>query len=82
MVAVHPVTGVIGTKTVYRFNARFLGMTARCLEYMAGSIDLYPAPERFVPRELRNVPEGEANLTFEVRSRGRNRTTAPTEPEP
>lgn len=75
MVAVHPVTGVIGTKTVYRFNARYLGLTARCLEYLAGAIDLYPAPERHVPREMREVPAGEANLSFEPRRRANGANT-------
>ena len=73
MVAVHPVTGAVGTKTIYRFNARYLGLTARCLEYLSGAIDLYPPPARHVPRAMRDVPEGEANLTFEPWNRARSR---------
>lgn len=69
LVAVHPVDGVVGTKTIYSFHTRYLPLTGRCMEHLAGAIDLFPAPHRFVRPVLRQIPEGEANLTFEARHR-------------
>lgn len=65
LVAVHPVLGVIGTKTTHRFNIRMCPLATRCLDYLAGAVELFPEPERTqrVPRI--QVPEGEANLSFE-----------------
>lgn len=69
LVAVHPVEGTIGTKTIYTFHTKYLSLTGRCMEYLAGTIDLFPAPARFVRAPLRQIPEGEANLTFAPRRR-------------
>lgn len=71
LVAVHALEGTIGTKTVYKFHTRYLPLTGRCMEYLAGAIDLFPAPPRFMKPACRQIPEGEANLTFEARHRGR-----------
>lgn len=64
LVAVHTTHGTIGTKTIYRFNTRYLPLVGRCQEYLSGAIDLYPPPERFVRPLLARIPEGEANLSF------------------
>lgn len=67
LLAVHPVTGVIGTKTIYRFHSKYAALASRCHEYLAGAIDLFPLPPPRVDRKFRSpVPEGEANLSFPV----------------
>lgn len=65
LVAVHGLNGTVGTKTVYRFHARYMSLAQRCSEYLAGAIDLFPAPPRYMRPVLRQIPEGEANLAFE-----------------
>ncbi len=63
LIAVHPVLGIIGTKTIHRFNTRLTPLTTRCAEHLAGGIELFPArPARLfrIP-----IPEGEANLIFD-----------------
>jgi len=64
LVAVHPVLGVVGTKTVHRFNTRFSALATRCMEHLAGAVDLFP--HRGQPRQARGIqiPAGEANLLF------------------
>jgi hypothetical protein len=71
LVAVHPVLGIIGTKTTSRFNIRMSALATRCLDYLAGAVELFPTQERAqrVPRIL--IPEGEANLSFECAGRRR-----------
>jgi len=68
LVAVHSTRGTIGTKTIYRFNTRYLPLVGRCEEYLKGAIDLYPPPERYVSPLLARIPEGEANLAFGSRA--------------
>lgn len=65
LVAVHPVLGVVGTQTVHRFNTRFCPLAARCMEHLAGAVDLFPA--RLQSRQTRriDIPAGEANLSFD-----------------
>jgi hypothetical protein len=71
LVAVHPVLGIIGTKTTSRFNIRMSALATRCFDYLAGAVELFPAQERAqrVPRIP--IPEGEANLSFECAGRRR-----------
>lgn len=69
LVAVHPADGTVGTKTIYTFNTRFIPLAGRCMEYLAGAIDLFPPPPRFARPEFRGVPPGEADLAFEPRRR-------------
>lgn len=64
LIAVHAGRGTIGTKTLYKFNTRYMSLVGRCEQYLAGALDLYPAPERFVAPLLARIPEGEANLSF------------------
>lgn len=65
LVAVHPVLGVVGTKTIYRFNVRLSALAARCMEHLAGAVDLFP-PREHSPRASRGqIPVGEANLSFD-----------------
>lgn len=65
LVAVHPVLGVVGTKTIYRFNVRLSALAARCTEHLAGAVDLFP-PREHSPRASRGqIPVGEANLSFD-----------------
>ena len=63
-VAVDPTSGVIGTKTVYEFHTRYSPLAARCGEYLAGSIDLFPAPPRAHQARRVEIPAGQANLSF------------------
>lgn len=78
-VAVHPVTGVVGTKTVYTFNMRFSPLANRCLEHLAGAIDLFP-PKPPHPRfERAPIPAGEADLTFGA---ARRKSRVREDPEP
>jgi hypothetical protein len=64
-VAVHPVTGHVGTRTVHRFDTRWLGAAHRCVEHISGVMDLFPLLEPRVKRGDRvEVPAGEAVLTF------------------
>ncbi len=64
LVAVHPVLGVVGTKTIYRFSMRLSALAARCAEHLAGAVDLFP-PREHSPRNSRTqIPVGEANLSF------------------
>jgi hypothetical protein len=77
-VAVHPVSGLVGTRTIHRFNTRWLGIANRSVEHLVGVLDLFPLLE---PRLLRwqriDVPRGEAALEFSPRrtSRPRQETT-------
>jgi hypothetical protein len=63
IVAVHPMTGVVGTKTKYLFHTRFAKLVARCQSHLAGSIDLFP-PQDHAAARLQDfrVPSGPANL--------------------
>jgi hypothetical protein len=63
IVAVHPMTGIVGTKTKYVFHARFAKLVARCQSYLAGSIDLFP-PQDHAASRLKDfhVPSGPADL--------------------
>lgn len=86
LVAVHPVLGIIGTKTIYRFNTRLSALAMRCMEYLAGAVELFPVREP--PRRMFriSIPEGEADLSFDcepmsVRSRAPERDE-PVWPEP
>ena len=64
VVAVHPVLGVVGTQTIHRFNTRWSALAARCVEHLAGAVDLFP-PREHPPRTYRvQIPAGEADLTF------------------
>lgn len=67
-VAVHPVSGLVGTRTIHRFNTRWLGIVNRSVEHLVGVLDLFPLVE---PRLLRwrgiEVPRGEAALEFTSR---------------
>lgn len=65
LVAVHPLMGVVGTKTVHRFHTRLSPLAARCVEHLAGALDLYPARERPERNCKLQIPAGEANLTFD-----------------
>lgn len=71
LVAVDSVRGIVGTKTIHRFDRRLLGLAARCAEHLSGQIDLFPAPGT-VP--VGTTPcrclRGEANLAFGGRSTG------------
>lgn len=69
LVAVHSTKGTVGTKTLYKFSTRYLSIVGRCQEYLAGAIDLYPAPDRYIRPGLARIPEGEANLAFGPASR-------------
>jgi hypothetical protein len=64
LVAVHPVTGVVGTQTIYRFHTRYSALATRCEEYLVGTLDLFPIPERGRRAPRVDVPKGEANLSF------------------
>lgn len=65
LVAVHPALGIVGTKTVHRFNTRWSALATRCGEHLAGGVDLFPARERPTRTSRIQIPVGEANLTFE-----------------
>ena len=65
LVAVHPALGIVGTKTVHRFNTRWSALATRCGEHLAGAIDLFPARERPTRISRIQIPMGKANLTFE-----------------
>ncbi len=69
LVAVHPVSGVVGTRTVCWFQTRYSPLAARCEEYLAGLVDLFPPREHRVREYRVGVPEGEANLDFSLRGR-------------
>jgi hypothetical protein len=71
LVAVDPVRGVVGTKTVYRFDTRLLALVARCVEHLSGVIDLFPPRDRAPLLHRIQIPVGEANLSFESGKRGR-----------
>lgn len=63
-VAVHPVLGTVGTRTIHRFSTRFSALATRCVEHLAGAIELFPQRERrTMPRHGR-IPLGEADLSF------------------
>lgn len=80
LVAVHPVLGVVGTKTIYRFNTRFSALAARCVEHLAGAVDLFP-PREHLPRTCRvQIPAGEADLTFDSDGTSVHRPGGQTEP--
>lgn len=63
VVAVHPMTGLVGTKTKHLFHNRFTRLVARCQSHLAGSIDLFP-PQDYAAARLKDfhVPAGPANL--------------------
>ena len=65
LVAVHPTLGVVGTKTVHRFNTRLSALANRCVEHLAGAVDLFPAREQSGRTYRVHVPAGEANLSFD-----------------
>lgn len=65
LVAVHPVLGVVGTKTISRFNTRLSPLAMRCTEYLAGAVDLFPFRERPTRTSRIPIPEGEADLSFD-----------------
>lgn len=67
-VAVHPVLGVVGTKTIHRFNIRFAALGSRCMEYLAGSVDLFPHQERETRMARFHIPGGAADLNFDRRT--------------
>lgn len=64
LVAVDPVRGVVGTKTIHRFDTRLLALATRCVEHLSGAIDLYPARTYESPTSRVAIPAGEANLSF------------------
>lgn len=70
LVAIDPVRGVVGTKTIHRFDTRLVGLATRCTEHLAGAIDLFPMRDRAPLAQRTQLPEGEANLSFETRQRG------------
>ena len=70
LVAVDPVRGVVGTKTIHRFDTRLLALSTRCMEHLSGAIDLFPARERASLIQRVQIPVGEANLSFESGKRG------------
>lgn len=67
-VAIDPVRGIVGTKTVHRFDTRLVRLAARCVEHLSGSIDLFPMREP-MPTHHERVPEGEANIHFASRTK-------------
>ena len=62
-VAIDPMRGIVGTKTVYRFDTRLIGLASRCVEHLTGEIDLFPMRDRPATGP-EPIPEGEANLSF------------------
>lgn len=64
LVAVDPARGVIGTKTIHRFDTRLLALASRCVEHLSGAIDLFPARDRASFMQRVQIPIGEANLSF------------------
>ncbi len=70
-VAVDPVRGVVGTKTIHRFDTHLLALANRCVEHLAGTIDLFPMRERVTLAQRTQIPVGEANLSFASGARGR-----------
>ena len=65
LVAVHPALGIVGTKTVHRFNTRLSALAIRCVEHLAGAVDLFPLIERPTRMCRIQIPVGAANLTFD-----------------
>ena len=63
-VVVHPTTGVVGTKAIHRFNVQLCGLAQRCVDYLAGSLELFPPPERRLNLPGFRLPDGEADLLF------------------
>ena len=47
-----------------RSSGGSLALAARCVEHLAGAIDLFPMRDRAYVAEKRRIPEGEANLSF------------------
>ena len=69
LVAVDPLRGVVGTKTIHRFDTKLVALAIRCVEHLAGAIDLFPMRDRaYVAKDVR-IPEGEANLSFNTAKR-------------
>ncbi len=64
LIAVDSVRGIVGSKTIHRFDRRLLSLAARCAEHLSGQIDLFPASDRKHRDDVVRVPEGEANLAF------------------
>lgn len=64
LVAVHPVLGVVGTQTIHRFNTRMSALAARCVEHLAGAVDLFPPREQPARTYRLQIPVGEADLMF------------------
>jgi len=71
LVAVDPLRGVVGTKTIHRFDTKLVSLATRCVEHLAGAIDLFPMRDRTCVAEKRRIPEGEANMSFETGKRVR-----------
>jgi hypothetical protein len=63
-VAIDPVRGIVGTKTMHKFDTRLLALASRCVEHLAGAIDLFPMRDR-PTLEAARIPVGEANLSFD-----------------
>ncbi len=79
LVAVHPLMGVVGTQTVYRFNTHLSALAMRCLEHLAGAVDLFPFRERPTRTSRFRIPEGEADLSFGSSTRSPRRPDAKSE---
>jgi len=69
LVAIDPLRGIVGTKTVHRFDTRLLALSARCVEHLAGDIDLFPMRDKAYVTGNSRIPEGEANLSFDANRR-------------
>ena len=70
LVAVDVVRGIVGTKTIHRFDTRLLPLAARCVDHLAGTIDLFPMREPVTLARHTPIPVGEANLSFGQARRG------------
>jgi len=77
LVAVDPVRGIVGTKTIHRFDTRLLALANRCVEHLSGAIDLFPARDRVSLIQRVPIPVGEANLSFGQGNRGRLHLSEP-----
>lgn len=64
-VTLDPLTGHVGTRTVYSFHGKFAKLAARCAAHLQGATDLYPAAPPRRPRAIVNVPAGMPNLSFD-----------------
>lgn len=57
-------SGEVGTATQWRFDSRFVSLITRCEQHLGGLTDIFPAPARRPTHARRQVPRGEARLTF------------------